>query len=117
MSNNIRIRTTPNTKDNYLSVKIEQNFDFIEILSLKISQEKAYENFCSDYGVLIGRTTINNGFGVPNVKVSIFIPVDEADKQNPEIYGLYQYESATDIGGDGLIYNILPKENETADPC
>lgn len=117
MSNNIRIRTTPNGKDNYVSVKVEQNFDFIEILSLKISQEKAYESFCSDYGALVGRVTINNGFGVPNVKVSIFVPLDDDDKQNPVIRGLYPYETVTDVDGNGTAYNILPKENDTSDPC
>ena len=40
MSNNtVRIRTTPNGTDKYLKVKLEQDFDFIEVLSLKISQE------------------------------------------------------------------------------
>ena len=36
MSDSIRIRTTPNGTDNYLTLKLEQDFDFIEILSLKI---------------------------------------------------------------------------------
>ncbi len=83
MSNTIRIRTTPNGGDNYLKLKLEQDFDFIEILSLKISQEDAYRKFCSDYGVIVGRVIINNGFGVPNAKVSVFIPIDDIDKEDP----------------------------------
>ena len=55
MSNTIRIRTTPNGGDKYLKLPIKQDWDFIEILSLKISQEDAYRKFCSDYGVIVGR--------------------------------------------------------------
>ena len=39
MSETIRIRTTPNGEDKYLKVKIDQEFDFIEVLSMKITQE------------------------------------------------------------------------------
>jgi hypothetical protein len=115
--NTIRIRTTPNGNDKYLKVKLEQEFDFIEILSLKISQEDAYRNFCSDYGVVAGRVIINSGFGVPNAKVSIFIPIDDVDRNNPEILGLYPYEVITDKDTDGVRYNLLPKTSETENEC
>lgn len=114
---NIRIKTTPNGSDNYVNVKLDQKFDFVEILSLKISQEEVYRKFCSDYGVIAGRVTINNGFGVPNAKVSIFIPVDEIDKENSEIFGLYPYEQVSDKNSDALRYNLLPKKNETSNDC
>ena len=102
MSDSIRIRTTPNGNDKYLKVKLEQDFDFIEILSLKISQEDVYRKFCSDYGTIVGRVTVNNGFGVPNAKVSVFIPLDDIDKLNPEVKGLYPYEIISDTNSDGL---------------
>ena len=117
MSDNIRIRTTPGGTDKYLNVKIEQKFDFIEILSLSISQDKVYENFCSDYGVVVGRVTIANGFGVPNAKVSIFIPIDDIDKENTTISGLYPYETVNDKDSDGVRYNLLPKESDNRDDC
>jgi len=118
MSNNsIRVRTTPNGNDKYLKVNLEQEFDFIEVLSLKISQEDAYRNFCSDYGVVAGRVIINSGFGVPNAKVSIFIPVDDIDKNNPEILGLYPYELVTDKDTEGIRYNVLPRNSETDNSC
>lgn len=118
MSNNsIRIRTTPNGSDKYLKVKLDQEFDFIEILSLKITQEEAYRNFCSDYGVVVGRVIINSGFGVQNARVSIFIPIDDIDKQNPLISGLYPYEVVTDKDIDGKRYNLLPKNSETDNDC
>mgnify|MGYP007100041045 CR=1 FL=1 len=117
MSNTIRIRTTPNGEDKYLKVKLDQDWDFIEILSLSISQQNAYRKFCSDYGVIVGRVVINSGFGVPNAKVSVFIPLDDADKQNPDIKGLYPFEVITDKDSDGIRYNLLPKDSDSQDDC
>jgi len=117
MSNTIRIRTTPNGGDKYLKLKVDQDFDFIEILSLKLTQEEAYRKFCSDYGAIVGRVIINSGFGVPNVKVSVFIPIDDIDKNNPLINGLYPYEVLSDRNSDGIRYNLLPKEVENGNDC
>lgn len=117
MSQNIRIRTTPLGGDNYVKVKLEQDFDFLEVLSLKISQEEAYKNFCSDYGVVVGRVTVSSGFGVPNAKVSIFIPLDEEDALDSEINGLYPYEIITDKDINGIRYNLFPKTSETDNEC
>jgi hypothetical protein len=117
MSDSIRIKTTPNGADNYLTLKLEQDFDFIEILSLKISQDKAYESFCSDYGVIVGRVVVNNGFGVPNAKVSVFIPLSEEDKNNSTISGIYPFEKVTDVDRDGIRYNVLPKESSIGNEC
>jgi hypothetical protein len=117
MGNSVRIRTTPNGNDKYLKVNLEQDFDFIEILSLKISQEEAYRNYCSDYGVVVGRVIVNNGFGVPNAKVSIFIPIDEVDSQNPTLKALYPYEVVIDKNSDGIRYNLLTNTNDTNNKC
>jgi hypothetical protein len=118
MSNNsIRIRTTPDNKDKFVNVKIDQEFDFLEILSLKITQEEAYRNFCADYGVVVGRVFVNNGFGIPNARVSIFIPIDDVDKNDPIINDLYPYEIITDKDIDGKRYNLLPKNSETDNEC
>jgi hypothetical protein len=117
MSNTIRIRTTPNGGDKYLKLKLDQKFDFIEILSLKISQEEAYKRFCSDYGVIAGRVIVNSGFGVPNAKVSVFIPIDDIDKEDSNIKNLYPYEVVTDRDLDGVRYNLLPKESENNNTC
>ena len=116
-NNTIRIRTTPNGSDKYLKVKLEQDFDFIEILSLKIGQEDAYRNFCSDYGVVAGRVIVNSGFGVPNARVSIFIPIDDVDMENPHIKGLYPYQVTSDKDSEGVRYNLLPKNSETDNDC
>lgn len=119
MSESIRIRTIPNgTEDSsFLKVKLEQDFDFIEILSLKISQEEAYRRFCSDYGVVVGRVIVNNGLGVPNAKVSIFIPLTDEDSEDTEISGLYPYKFIDDKDSEGVRYNLLPNEFNKRNEC
>ena len=113
----IRIRTTPNSGEQKVNIQLNQDFDFIEILSLKITQDEVYKRYSSNYGVVVGRVVVNNGFGVPNAKVSIFIPITNDDKNDPEIYGLYPYEITTDKNKNGYRYNLLPKTNETLDQC
>lgn len=117
MSNTIRIKTTPNGDDKYIKVNLEQEFDFIEILSLKISQDEAYTKFCSDYGTIVGRVTVNNGFGVPNAKVSVFLPIDENDKKDAEIRNIYPFETVNDKTTDGKRYNLLPKNPVPDNDC
>jgi hypothetical protein len=84
MGQSYRIRTTPG-QDQNIVIKVDQDFEQLEILSLKIRQEDVYERMCSDYGVIAGRVIANNGFGIPNAKVSIFIPVSTEDEENPVI--------------------------------
>ena len=117
MSESIRIKTTPNGGDKYVKVKIDQDIDFVEILSLKISQDELYREFCSDYGVVAGRVIINSGFGVPNAKVSIFIPIDEVDKKNVELSAIYPYETVGDKNSDGIRYNLLPRYSDSENTC
>lgn len=105
--NNIRIRTTPNGQDKYLNIKLEQSFDFLEILSLKLSQEEVYRQYNSNYGVIAGRVIANGGFGVPNAKVSVFIPLDEIDSQDNIKSNLYPYLSPTTPNENGTRYNLL----------
>ena len=47
MSKSYRIRTKLGTDQN-IRVNIEQDFDFLEILSLKLRQEDVYAQFCAD---------------------------------------------------------------------
>lgn len=117
MSKTVRIRTTPNGNDSYLKVKVEQDFDFIEILSLKISQAEAYSRFCSDYGVVVGRVIVNNGFGVPNAKVSIFVPLTDEDEEDSEIKGLYPFKVIDDKDSDGVRYNLLQTDPNPQETC
>jgi len=110
MSNSYRIRTTPGV-DKSIRVKLDQDFESLEILSLKLFQSDVYTRRCSDYGVLVGRVSINNGFGVPNAKVSVFIPLTDQDEvNNPIISDLYPFKNLTQTDGGGYIYNLLPQE-------
>jgi hypothetical protein len=110
MSNSYRIRTTPGV-DKSIKVRIDQDFEYLEILSLKLLQSEVYTRKCSDYGVIVGRVSINNGFGVPNAKVSIFIPLSSDDEaNNPIIADLYPYKTLSQVNDIGYRYNLLPSE-------
>ena len=119
MSKSYRIRTKPGEDDGYLKVNLDlnQHYDFLEILSLKISQTDEYQNFCADYGVIAGRIDINNGFGVPNAKVSIFIPIEDSDRDNPIISSIYPYTTPNpdDKNSQGIRYNLLPNQQQSLD--
>ena len=93
-----------------INVDLEQDFEFLEILSLKIQQTDIYTRNCADYGVIVGRVTANNGFGLPNARVSIFIPIEVVDESNPIISSIYPYKSPSDKNSDGYRYNLLPYE-------
>jgi len=113
MSRNIRIRTEPNGGDNSVKIQLNQDFDFLEILSLKISQEDVYRSFYSNYGVVVGRVIMNSGVGVPNARVSIFIPLTDEDAQDPEISTLYPYSDLQVLSEEGIRYNTLPKDAQS----
>lgn len=118
MNKSQRIKVDVNlAKNKHIKFKLEQNTDFLEILSLSIDQKDIYQSFNADYGVLIGRVIANGGVGIPNAKVSIFIPISDEDKNNSEIYAAYPYETPRNKNRDGKRYNLLPrvgKEDPTA---
>ena len=109
MGDSYRIRTEVGTNQT-INVNLEQDFEFLEILSLKIQQADVYTRSCADYGVVVGRVFANGGFGVPNAKVSVFIPVESFDRANPIINNIYPYQNVTDKNEDGYRYNLLPSE-------
>ena len=109
MPKSYRIRTEVG-QDKFINVKLDQDFEHLEILSLKINQSDIYTRVCSDYGVVVGRVLVNGGFGLPNAKVSIFVPLSEEDELNPIISELYPYKTLSDLNEDGYRYNLLPKD-------
>ena len=113
---NIRIPIDLNNNDKNITVKIEQEFDNLEVLSLKISNADAYTRMCSDFGVIVGRVMLNSGFGVQNAKVNIFIPITEEDKNRPEIVQLYPFETVNDTYPNGVRYNLLPRIRNDKNP-
>ena len=72
-----RIKTDIGDKlhNNYISIdaNLLQDYDTFDILSVKINCVDTYQLHNSNYGVVVGRVLANNGFGVPNAKLSIFI--------------------------------------------
>jgi hypothetical protein len=107
MGDSYRIKTELGINKS-INVQLDQEFEFLEILSLKIQQTDIYTRSCADYGVLVGRITANNGFGLPNARVSIFIPIEQVDESNPIITSIYPYKSPSDKNNDGYRYNLLP---------
>ena len=98
--------------DNKVVVELKQDYDLLEILSLKFTQTEAYSSMCSDYGVVCGRISVNNGFGVPNIRVSIFIPIQGDDLNDPVVSALYPYTNVDDKNEDGYRYNLLPSRRQ-----
>ena len=72
-----RIRTDIGSKltDDYITVdaNLVQDYDAFDILSVSIDSIDTYKLHNSNYGVVVGRVLANNGFGIPNAKISIFI--------------------------------------------
>src|SRR6056297_1016905 len=110
MNKSYRIKTKVNpNKTSNIKVKLEQEVDQFEILSLKIDQENEYNDFNCNHGVLVGRVIANGGVGIPNAKVSVFIPLSDEDANNPEIVAAYPYKNPRDKNQDGKRYNLLPR--------
>lgn len=105
MNKNYRIHTNITT-DSLLQVNMRQDFDFMEILSLKLAQKDAYKIHSSNYGVIIGRVLANDAFGIPNAKVSVFIERDDTD--TTELENIYPYSEISGKDKEGRRYNLLP---------
>jgi hypothetical protein len=111
MNKSQRIQLNSNTinSDNYVILKLDQDVDTLEFLSMNLSTKDVYQNFNADYGVLVGRVIANGGIGVPNAKISIFIPLDSTDANDSEISSIYPYTTPRDKNSDGKRYNLLPR--------
>ena len=106
-----RINTQLQT-DKKVVVELKQDYDLLEILSLKFTQQDAYTSLCADYGVVCGRITANNGLGVPNARVSILVPLSDKDVLDPVVSALYPYKLSSDKNADGYRYNLLPARKQ-----
>ena len=111
MNRSQRIELNTNNKDNdkHIKIRLERNIDTLEFLSMNVSAEDVYRDFNSDYGVLVGRVLANGGIGVPNARISIFIPLSEEDENNSDIKSIYPYKTPRDVNNDGKRYNLLPR--------
>lgn len=106
---NIRIPVNINSDEENVRINLDQDFDNLNILSLNISDTDLYNTECGDFGVIVGRVNINQGFGVANAKVSVFIPIEDDDLERPEILKLYPFKDIDDTFNNGLRYNLLPR--------
>lgn len=101
--------------DGYITVDagLVQDYDTFEVLSLNIKSSDTYRLHNSTYGVIVGRVLANNGFGIPNAKVSVFIQVDSEERFN--IGNIYPFSSSVSEDKNGVRYNLLP--NDRVDGC
>jgi len=111
MSKSVRVRTQVGV-DKQINLQLDQDFESLEILSLKVRSEEVYTRMCADYGVVVGRVFTNGGFGIPNARLSIFVPLSQIDEGNEFITELYPYTSETDVDAEGYRYNLLPNESQ-----
>jgi len=95
--------------DKDIEVRLEQETDSLEFLSMRIDTKDVYRDFNADYGVLVGRVIANGGVGIQNARISIFIPLAEEDYDNGEIKSIYPYKSPRDKNKEGKRYNLLPR--------
>lgn len=113
MNKSQRIYLNPNIgADKYIKVRLEQNVKTLEFLTLSLSTEDVYQNFNADYGVLIGRVIANDGVGIPNAKISVFIPLTDEDSLDGQIVSIYPYKTPRDKNNDGKRYNLLPRVSQ-----
>lgn len=86
----LRLKANLN-QDQYINVNLQQDFDILEVLTLKLNQEDVYKTHTADYGCVVGRVLANGGVGVPNARISLFIPLE--DNEKPLIKALYPYKT------------------------
>ena len=105
-----RIRANVGLGEEYitLNANLLQDYDSFDIMSIKIRSTDVYRLHNSNYGVVVGRVIANNGFGVPNAKISVFIPINE--DENADIASIYPFINSMDKNDDGVRYNLLPDE-------
>jgi hypothetical protein len=111
-SQRIYLNTGTTQADKYIFAQLEQDVESIEFMSMNISTKDVYQDFNSDYGVLVGRVLANGGIGIPNAKISIFIPLTDVDALDGTIASIYPYKTPRDKNAQGKRYNLLPRVSE-----
>ena len=106
----IRTQVGSEASDGYISLdaNLVQDYEAFDILSVKISSSDTYRLHNANYGVVVGRVIANNGFGVPNAKLSIFIESDSSDGE--KVKELYPFIASYSKDWNGVRYNLLPDE-------
>lgn len=107
----IRTNVDASINDGYITIdaNLAQDYDTFDILSIKLDSIESYKLHNSNYGVVVGRVLANNGFGIPNAKLSIFIESDSDDGEKIRI--LYPFTHTYSKNEEGVRYNLLPDEH------
>lgn len=111
-SQRIYLNTGTTQFDKHIKFQLQQDVDMIEFMTMNIYTKDAYQDFNADYGVLVGRVIANGGIGIPNAKVSIFIPLTDEDAESGQISSIYPYKTPRDKNAQGKRYNLLPRVSE-----
>lgn len=107
----VRLRTEAgNEKDSFVQLPLTENFDYLDVLSLELAQRELYQLRHADYGVVAGRVIANEGIGVPNCRVSIFIAVSGSEPADQLLAQRYPWAAVSDLDADGRRYNLLPNQ-------
>jgi len=110
-NNSYRVRTGVGIDaPSHIDVKLDQTFEFLNILSLKIGQKNLYKMPASNYGIICGRVLANKTFGIPNARVSVFIPSENSVFDVKDNI-LYNYSTVNSSNMDGIRYNLLPSSS------
>ena len=109
ISKRISLNVNKENADKYIKIRLEQDVSQHKFLPLNINTKDAYRNFNADYGVLVGRVMANESIGIPNAKISIFIPLADEDANDSEIVSIYPYKTPRDKNSEGKRYNLLPR--------
>lgn len=110
-NNSYRVRTGVGIDaPSHIDVKLDQTFEFLNILSLKIGQKNLYKMPASNYGIICGRVLANKTFGIPNARVSVFIPSENSVFDIKDNI-LYNYSTVNSSNMDGIRYNLLPSSS------
>lgn len=100
------------SEESFINVKLDQDYDTFQILSLTLKGADTYRLHNADYGVIVGRVLANENFGVPNAKISVFIEADTDNMSLSEL-DLYPYTQTSTTNRNGIKYNLLPNEKIT----
>src|SRR5574344_296229 len=117
MDKSYRIHTKTNI-DSVITIPLKKDVSCFDILSMKLNVADTYNIPSANYGVVVGRVLGNEAFGIPNVKVSLFVPISDEDADNIDITSLYDFSSVTDTDENNKRYNVLQNSGSNGrDEC
>lgn len=108
MDKSLRIRANIGS-DTVIKANVSNDIKTLDILSLSIAQASKYKRLSSNYGIVVGRVLGNNAYGVPNAKLSVFVPLTD---NNSSIESIYPFYNVRGKDRDGIRYNLFQTQND-----